>query len=478
MAKRATKRDIGAYWCERIELGKIAKQEYDKDGEEMVKWLSKRHDHFYPKGTVVSEFPIVATVNKVHEAVRVFQPELLFKAPQKRVKSDNMEMRTTCEIQERLLNKFTTENDWKRECQCSNWEAQVYGVGCQLTEYDPKRRAVVSSFIPSEDVVVDPTARTFDEAYWMAVKYEKPLWEIARLFGKKVADDAQTFITNREQGNDTEDNDARSGLVRYYVIWSKMGIGVRDEQFHEEGYGENAVDHVKLIVSPDHPDKILQKPRDWDTPFWMDYKSQSWPLTFMWFTVRPKKLWPMSHLKPALGIQEMLDYITTLILRHTVVASKQVIGVLSHASEEIKKAVLQGGDLTVVEVNAIEGDIKRIVQVLDFKPMNAEIWRAVELLLDMWEKMTGVSEIMYGQSRHAYRSAKEAEVKERHARLTPESMVDKVEDFCSAVTRKEAIAARWHMEAKDVASWLGAPEEFIAQYWQPYSEDDIEKLVR
>ncbi len=75
--------------------------------------------------------------------------------------------------------------------------------------------------------------------------------------------------------------------------------------------------------------------------------------------------------------------------------------------------------------------------------------------MDMFEKRTGLSELMYGQSSHQYRSAAEADVKQSQTSIRPDDMAKKVEKMAGKVASREALAARWHMTGQDVGAVFG-----------------------
>jgi hypothetical protein len=96
-------------------------------------------------------------------------------------------------------------------------------------------------------------------------------------------------------------------------------------------------------------------------------------------------------------------------------------------------------------------------------PANTDMWQIIEMLEGWFDKATGLSELMYGQSNRQYRSAAEAEIKKDQANIRPEDMANRVEDWQSLVARREAFASRWHLQGNDVMPFLGKPG---AALWQ------------
>jgi hypothetical protein len=86
----------------------------------------------------------------------------------------------------------------------------------------------------------------------------------------------------------------------------------------------------------------------------------------------------------------------------------------------------------------------------------------IEALTDNFEKATGLSELMYGQSATQMRSAQEASVKQGQLNIRPDDMANRVEDAMQEVAKLEAIAIRWHVGPQDIAPIAG---QAFAFYW-------------
>jgi hypothetical protein len=129
----------------------------------------------------------------------------------------------------------------------------------------------------------------------------------------------------------------------------------------------------------------------------------------------------------------------------------------------MKQRVLHGQDLTLLEIEATHpGSITEVVQFLQHPQFNGDIWQVIDALTDVFEKSTGLSELMYGSSSTQMRSAQEAQVKAGQISIRPDDMANRVEDAMSDVAKLEAIAIRWHIGPKEVAPLAG---QTFAFYW-------------
>jgi hypothetical protein len=107
------------------------------------------------------------------------------------------------------------------------------------------------------------------------------------------------------------------------------------------------------------------------------------------------------------------------------------------------------------------------MEMMQLNPALVDMLREVELL---FEKATGLYEILYGQSSKQFRSAAEANVKAEFSRLRIDDMIDQVEEWQTEIARKEAIGARYRLDAPQMAKIVG-PE--LAQAWDFYKPGDI-----
>jgi hypothetical protein len=395
------------------------------------------------------------------------------------------------------LNYTPTELDLKTHSRRAIDESIIKGMGCLWTEvYTPKgqpvrqdgtRLQLVGSFFESVDhLMIDPDGETLENAKWIARRCIHPAWEVEQQYGlpagtlRGVAESAarSSELNSSVDGDHERAAGGSADLVAYWKIYSKMGVGGRLQGIGQaqrdildrfgdycylvicEGipYPLNLPPSVINSTDPNAPMEILGR-LDWPTPFWA---SDDWPMTPIYYHEVPRCPWPMSHFKPAMGELKFLNWIYSFIAGKIKNTCRDFLAVAKGLDDEIKEAILHGGDLTLIELAKQHGDIAEVVQFLQHPQMNGDIWQVIEAVTANFEKRTGLTELVYGESASSYRSAEEAQLKGSQLQIRPDDMAQKVEDAMTLIARKEALAARWHLKGQDVAPSMGS---VCAHFW-------------
>lgn len=399
-------------------------------------------------------------------------------------------------IQSRAIDKFraklleTYQNytpnalDLKTESRQAIDEALIKGMGVLWPQvYQPPAggKKMIGSFYDSVDnLVIDPDATSLRDAKWVARRRIMPVWEAERKFGWAPGTMKPNLESLNRQAEVQSDPDGHylratgqtNDLITYFEIYSKTGMGGRllgsnpQMTAELEAYG----DYCYLCIAPsvrtplNIPDALLDMPPDqgrqaimqavqWPTPFWAD---DEWPFATIAFHWIPGDPWPMSHLSPGMGELKFLNWAFSFIAGKIRISSRDIVAVLAEASEEIKSAILHGTDYELITIKGSNGKtIDQIVQFLQHPQFNADIWRVIEAVMDLFDKRVGLSELMYGLSSKQMRSAQEAEIKSDAVNVRPDDMANKVEDAMSQLARLEALAIRWHLTGQDVAPVMG-----------------------
>lgn len=379
-------------------------------------------------------------------------------------------------------------------------EALIKGMGLLYTEvYTPPNGTgikMVGSFFDSVDnLVIDPDMESLDNAKWIARRCCHPVWQVEQEYGLEPGSikghleswDRQAEIS---AGPPSTDYQRKQGLTNdllvYFKIYSKMGLGGKlsgapsESKEMLEGFG----DYVFLVVSDRVPFPInipkqiidafdtndvmamaqvqqaIEPLIQWPTPYWAD---DAWPFEPIVFHERPRKVWPMSHLKPAMGELKFLQWAYSFLAGKMRTASRDFLAIKKSAGEELKDRILHGTDYELIEIEEIHGGtINEIVQFLQHPDFHGDMWKVIEAVEMNFEKRVGLTDLVYGQTSASYRSAEEANVKKEQISVRPDDMANRVEDAMSGVARKEALAIRWHLSSQDVAPVVG---EMAAMVW-------------
>jgi hypothetical protein len=380
-----------------------------------------------------------------------------------------------------LLNYTPNELDLKRNCRKAIDEALIKGAGILWTEtYQPDHldTKVVGSFYRTIDgLLKDPDAEDEDDIQWVAYERVRPVWEVERDFGWEPGSLKGSLESRLSQGMteaNTMDADDRArgksnDLIKYYEIYSKMGMGDRlvDVKKFEEFDTEEFGDYCYLCVSEDCSQPLNLPPDlldsgdaeamfnalQWPIPFWID---GGWPYTEIAFHWIPGSVWPMSHLKPALGELHFLNWAMSFLASRIRTSSRDFIGVVKAAGEEVKSAILSGKDFTLIEIESDLGTkLTDLVSFLEHPQVNGDVWQVISAVADSFDKRVGLSELMYGMASSQSRSAADVNVRASSSAVRPDDMSQQTEDAMTDVARKEAFAWRWMGEAQDVAPILG-----------------------
>lgn len=386
---------------------------------------------------------------------------------------------------EAILNWTPNEFRLGEEARLAVDEALIKGRGCLWTElYSPPgtdMKVVKSSWDSVDNLLVDPDAPSFDKATWIAKKCVHPTWQVERDFGLRAGSVKGNFESQAKQADIDVDEDAQydrkrgltNDLLIYWKIYSKMGIGGRLQGIKKgleaplEMFGDYAflaiADNIPypLNLSPDvtndpafaeDPNAVFSKVA-WPTPFW---GADEFPVSVLDFHAVHNCTWPLPHLKAGMGELKFLNWCMSFLMGKIRSTTRDFIAIKKSAGEEIKSTILEGKDLTLIELEEGHGAITDLIQILQHPPVNGDIWKMIEAVENNFDKRVGLTELMYGnQGATQIRSAQEASLRNQNMNVRPDDMRKCVETWMTRVSAKEAVAARYHLSSSDVQPVLG-----------------------
>lgn len=466
---------------------------------------------------------VAMTVNKVAEAVQIFGPVLYHRNPTRKITArlvpmlpidlfgdpndPNVQMqyqqieaqvqaqRSKDKSRAALLQWYQdltpTSTDLKSESRQAIDEALIKGMGVlwpQLwTPPSSQMRIVASCYDTVDNLLIDGDMETRKDAKWVSRTCTKPVWEFESIYGiphgtiKQGSDESfSTRDTLDESGSGAAETARRQGktndLITYYEIYSKMGMGALmsgadwpNEAKSLDRFGQ----YCYLVVCKQLPypanippqiwqdEQAIGKAVQWPCPYWSD---DYWPFAELVFHDIPGHVWPMNHFKPAMGELKFLNWAYSFLASRMKKSARDILVVAKSASEDMRRALLSGDDFELVGLEHSHGKtLKEIVEVLQFPEVNGDMFKVIEAVTHLFEQRTGLNELMYGETSHAYRSAAEADAKQSQLHIRPDDMHNKTEDWMTQVSRMEALAARWLLEPERDILPIGGP--IYATFW-------------
>lgn len=405
-------------------------------------------------------------------------------------------------LSQTILNFTPNEFDLKGESRLAIDEAIIKGRGVVFHEmfaapgsntWLPK-----TSWLSVDDVLIDPDAKTLRGATWIAIRCQEPYWQVERDRGmepgsmKKAATgesasrsaevDSGKFGSHYRRRGDSHD------LVTYYKVFSKAGMGHRLAKGSlDSGFIGSSVEPLKEMLEQfgdycyievcdgcnyplNLPNNVLDAPAEeegamedftrrvsWPVPF---YRDNEWPITELDFHPIPGSAWPQAHMKPALGELRFLNWAMSFLAGRIRTTSRTFIALAEHLDEEIKDAIENGGDLTILPLKtSLHKSINEVVQFLDHPGVNKDIWDIISQVMILFDKRTGLTELLYGLSGKQMRSAQEAALKEEQTNIRPDDMAAQVETWQTRIARKEGQMLRLFCGPESVAPVFGETVE-------------------
>lgn len=358
---------------------------------------------------------------------------------------------------------------------------------CLWTEAykQPTGLTMIGSFYDSVDnLLLDPDAERLEGCMWIARRCIHAVWDVEREYGLKQG----SLKPNSESWDSSQDYDpddhrrwlrsqgGTNDLITYWKIYSRMGAGgrLRDAtpQYREvlEEYG----DHCFLVLAEGVPyplnlppevidsaaDEEVKAKLQWPVPFWAN---RGWPVTMLHFHQVPRQVWPMSHLKPGIGELKFLNWAYSMLASKLPVTMRDFIAVAKSASEGVKEQIEKGKDLTILELDAMHTEINKVVQFLQHPGFNKDVLEVINLVSAEFDRRVGLTSLLYGESPKQFRSASEAEIKQKNTDTRPDDMQAKIEDSLTEVAKKEAMAAQMILTSRDLVPIIG---QLGAMAWQ------------
>lgn len=475
---------IKSAWMENIKKAKDGKKDFEETAAQLTKYYAKSHSELVYGGddedSTVSLWAR-ATINKTFEAVKIFGPALYEQNPVRLVNSENADDPFPA-VLGKYLNYVSRELDRRRHARMSIDEALIKGAGLGWTEMDQHTQLAYTAYRSVDDLLLDPDARGVEDIWWLALRCREPLWAFQRKYN---APDVKTSHSDgtSSAGDEKAEGEAKSqDYIVYWKIYSKLGDGLRikarddGETKPDDGLQDRRKDYRYIIIAPDHDKPVFIG--DWPTPFWADTLSMGWPCAVVDFAREPNKVWPLSILKAGLPLQKWIDWAYSFLLRKVRSTCRDIVALPERLNDKQKATVRNEAqlDLEIMYVNDQQlEDIRKIFTVLQFPAMNGDLLKAIEMAELQFQKVTGLYEVLYGQTPQAYRSAQEAIVKDRNSRLRIDDMGREVVMWENINSRHEAICARFHVKPEQILQMFG---QEAAQAWGEYRPGDLVRITR
>lgn len=354
---------------------------------------------------------------------------------------------------------------------------------------------MIGSFYDSVDnLVIDCDFDEMENMLWCARRVVQPVETVAAMFGLEREDFQGHLDGSREIKTDAEIRDNRkkrgktNDLVTYWRIWSKTGFGDRLEGSPKDSRGvfDSLGKYAYIVICEgvhfplNCPPEVMDEEVDeatgipaslisrtaWPVPYYCE--PNGWPFTHVSFHKKPNYAWPISHIKPGIGELRFLNFALSWMATRIATSSETLVGVSKAAEQDLKDQLLapSTGGFKLVEISETLGrSINELISVFQLPNISRDMWDIVNAVMELFDKRTGLTELVYGQTNRAYRSAAEAQIKQENVSIRPDDMYNVLESAMSTLARREALAARWLLEPQDVLPVLGP---IGAAVWQQH----------
>lgn len=418
------------------------------------------------------------------------------------------------QLVESVLNYTPHEFNLVDESRRSLTEALVCGRGVWHTKMiqGPHGSLPGTVHVPVERFLVDPDFLCARDWTWVAFENVMPKYLFAQMVGIEMeklgsgfdeSADKQARIKIEGRSHERYSGNGKThDLVRYWEIYSRCGVGTdlagadKDTQGTLRELGAN----VRLIISDcydeplnlredmlktDDPAKtaealgMLKQGLKWPLPYWRD-ATWPWPFALCDFHHQNDSPWPVSHLRPALPAQRMLNWIWSHVASKIKKTSKDKWLYDRALDEETVRRMVSDLDEEFIACKLKQGQsLRDIAFQMQHAPMNPDTFNVAQFWEVIFEQMTGVNALLSrGEGGKQMRSSYEAQLREKIIQSRPEAMADVYENTQSRIARNEAIALQM-LQGQDVAKFFHEPPQpdpmtgqvmlgEMSQLWQQY----------
>jgi hypothetical protein len=520
---------LAKQWSARIEQARQHKEfVFGANAREMMQYYSgpRSWDELMGKHNTDEEVwqdtQFKMHVNKAYEFVSLFGPALYYDNPVRTVKpraplqvpgnffqnpvefqaiAQQEQIRVAIDgmrsvLLEGYLNWTPHEFKLEKESRLAIDESLIKGRGLLWTELvqspDGGQRSITSRWGSVDELLIDPDAPSLDKAKWIARSIVHPVWQVERDYGLRRGSLKGNLESMSIQGDILSDPDLQydrkrgitNDLMRYYLVYSKMGIGARLPGMDPSWRGpldDLFGDYCFLVIGPSvafplnlHPDlcndpnrfQDVKRSAQWPIPLWAG-RGDWWPCTALDFHSMFNSPWPMPCLLAAKGEMRFLNWVMSFLAGHIRNTTRDFIAIKKSLPEELKATLLGGKDLELIEIDHEHGLIGECVQFLQHPQANGDVWEFIEKVERNFDKRVGLNELLYGGSAGDTqpRSAAESNIKNESSQIRPEDMATVVERWQSDIAAKEAAAARYCLTSLDIYQPLGM---MAASQWDTY----------
>lgn len=466
-------RRLATFWTQRIRAGLEAQKHYKETAEEVAQFLKNSHrglfDHADTQDFVLSaQGSAVISVPLVPQMRNSLAPRLTYAKPHRELTPTTGDgvMIALARVLEEYLNYTARECNLARHTRKSVSDGLIRGRAFLQQVYNSNRNLVHSRYLSSLNVVFDPDFDSLEEAKWVAVRYKEPFWETERRISEKwrykklkYAPELQTGAEAQNiDGEPSDENGVPQSADRltYWVVYSKMGRGIRGTKFLQEGEkkSKDNQDYVRLEIVLDHEVPLAEG--DWEVPLYLD---EGWPLAYTDYNEPLDEPWPESTAGQVMPLQKGIDLLATARFNSAINRDRLVI-LVDDTIAKVEQHRIKNG--TMAEILSIKKDpgtpLSTLVHVVEFGQGDVESAQERAYLEEQVEKTTGVTQVLTGGADTGAqdRSATASQMRNEAAGARVADLKQRTDELSTDAARNEAIIVRLMLEPEDVEPYVRA----------------------
>jgi len=364
----------------------------------------------------------------------------------------------------------------------STMEAMVKGRGMLVARpytipgSDRKMTAMVHRSV--DHLFTDPDAEdpNLTDSSWIAIRNVTMYRELEKRFDLPSGSLRSAATVNSADWNGSKQTIVHpaegdrncADMVVWYEVFSRRGLGMHHYSSPIQDKLEKLTGkfcylaicpavHYPLNAAPNSlinlSDQEVGQRFEWPFPCW---RAGKFPIALLDFYQVPRSAWPLPPLAMCLGELVALNVLVSALVTRGYTSAQEIIGVLKEAESDLEAKLGSAQSPAIIK---IKGDIaKSVADVISFiqRPDIADTTiTAINMLMELIDKRTGLVPHVYGASPTQDRSAMTTQSKDERSSIRPEYMRKKCGDFLREAGDVEKCLSGWTLEGSDVEPILG-----------------------